>query len=63
MIRHTIKPGITGLAQVSGFRGEIRNIEDIQHRVELDVNYIENWSLSLDFKIMLYTFGVVYKGM
>jgi putative colanic acid biosynthesis UDP-glucose lipid carrier transferase len=63
MLRHTIKPGITGLAQVSGFRGEIRNIEDIKHRVELDVNYIENWSLSLDFKIMLYTFGVVYKGM
>ncbi|MFZ4413897.1 MAG: exopolysaccharide biosynthesis polyprenyl glycosylphosphotransferase [Bacteroidales bacterium] len=63
MLRHTIKPGITGLAQVSGFRGEIRSIEDIKHRVELDVNYIENWSLSLDFKIMVYTFGVVYKGL
>ena len=63
MLRHTIKPGITGLAQVSGFRGEIHNIEDIKHRVELDANYIENWSLSLDFKIMLYTFGVVYKGL
>ena len=63
MLRHTIKPGITGLAQISGFRGEVRNIEDIKHRVELDANYIENWSLSLDFKIMLYTLGVVYKGL
>lgn len=63
MLRHTVKPGLTGLAQVSGFRGEIKSIDDIRHRVEMDVNYIENWSLSLDFKIMLYTLGVVYKGL
>lgn len=62
MLRHTVKPGLTGLAQVNGFRGEIHNIDDIRHRVEMDVNYIENWSFGLDLKIILYTFGVLFKG-
>jgi len=63
MLRHTVKPGLTGLAQVSGFRGEIKSIDDIRHRVEMDVNYIENWSFGLDMKIILYTFRVIFKGM
>ncbi len=62
MLRHTVKPGITGLAQIHGFRGEIRKLSDINNRVELDVQYIENWSFALDLKIILLTFWVLLKG-
>jgi Undecaprenyl-phosphate glucose phosphotransferase len=62
MLRHTVKPGITGLAQINGFRGEIRMIDDLKKRVEFDVNYIENWSLNLDIKIMLLTVWVIIRG-
>jgi putative colanic acid biosynthesis UDP-glucose lipid carrier transferase len=62
MLRHTVKPGLTGLAQVNGYRGEIRSEEDIRKRVENDVNYIENWSFSLDLKIIFLTFRVFFKG-
>ncbi len=62
MLRHTVKPGLTGLAQISGFRGEIHSVEDIKHRVEMDVSYIENWSFGLDIKIIFYTFKVLFKG-
>jgi putative colanic acid biosynthesis UDP-glucose lipid carrier transferase len=62
MLRHTIKPGITGLAQINGFRGEIKKLSDINNRVELDVQYIENWSFALDLKIILLTFWVLVKG-
>jgi putative colanic acid biosynthesis UDP-glucose lipid carrier transferase len=62
MIRHTVKPGITGLAQVNGFRGEIRNLSDIQNRVQNDVYYIENWSFNLDIKIIFLTIWVIIKG-
>jgi putative colanic acid biosysnthesis UDP-glucose lipid carrier transferase len=62
MIRHTVKPGITGLAQVNGFRGEIRNQSDIKNRVKFDVNYIENWSFSLDLKIVLITIWLILRG-
>lgn len=62
MLRHTVKPGITGLAQIHGFRGEIRKLSDINNRVELDVQYIENWSFALDSKIILLTFWVLLKG-
>ncbi|MNY48171.1 UDP-glucose:undecaprenyl-phosphate glucose-1-phosphate transferase [compost metagenome] len=55
MARHRIKPGITGLAQVSGCRGETETIEKMQKRVELDLDYINNWSLWLDFKILVKT--------
>lgn len=60
--RHAIKPGITGLAQVSGYRGEIRNKSDIQNRVRLDIFYIENWSFFLDVKIIFQTIFNVFKG-
>lgn len=53
--RHNIKPGITGLAQVRGYRGETRDIEQMIQRVESDIEYINNWSLWLDFVILLRT--------
>ena len=52
MARHRIKPGITGLAQISGCRGETETIYKMQKRVELDLAYINNWSLWLDLKIL-----------
>ena len=54
-----MKPGITGLAQVKGVRGEIRTIERAKLRVELDTKYIENWSLMLDLWILLLTVRAV----
>lgn len=62
MLRHTVKPGITGLAQVNGYRGEIKQHTDLEKRVELDVNYIENWTLNLDLKIMILTVWFIIKG-
>ncbi len=53
--RNSIKPGITGLAQTRGYRGEIINRSDIENRVRLDIFYIENWSFLLDIKIILQT--------
>ena len=60
--RHAVKPGITGLAQVSGYRGEIKKRSDIKNRVRLDIFYIENWSFLLDVKIILMTVFNVFKG-
>ena len=60
--RHIVKPGITGLAQVSGYRGEIKKKSDIKNRVRLDIFYIENWSFLLDVKIILMTIFNVLKG-
>lgn len=59
MLRHKVKPGITGWAQVNGFRGEIDRIEKMERRVELDLFYIENMSLWFDLKIILLT---IFKG-
>jgi len=53
--RHRVKPGITGWAQVNGWRGETETVEQIQKRVEHDIYYIENWSLLLDIQIILRT--------
>ncbi|MBS9524522.1 sugar transferase [Litoribacter alkaliphilus] len=55
MDRHSVKPGITGLAQVSGFRGETKALEDIENRLIADLWYIENWTMALDIKIILLT--------
>lgn len=60
--RHIVKPGITGLAQVSGYRGEIKTRADIKNRVRLDIFYIENWSFFLDIKIIIKTILNVFKG-
>src|SRR6195256_3788652 len=56
-VRAFVKPGITGLAQVRGFRGEARNNADIQNRVACDIEYLENWNLSLECGITRRTFG------
>lgn len=55
MVRHFAKPGITGLAQVSGFRGETRYIDQMEGRVKKDIEYIENWTFLLDLKIIVKT--------
>jgi Undecaprenyl-phosphate glucose phosphotransferase len=53
--RHRVKPGITGWAQVNGWRGETETVDQIRRRVEHDLAYIENWSVALDLKIILRT--------
>lgn len=55
MVRHFVKPGITGWAQVSGARGETEYLWQMEDRIKKDIWYIENWSLWLDIKIMYYT--------
>jgi len=62
MVRHFVKPGITGLAQIRGFRGEIETDNDIIGRVKYDIFYIENWSLLLDIKIIFQTLLKILKG-
>ncbi len=62
MVRHFIKPGITGLAQVSGFRGEIETDNDIINRVKYDIFYLENWSLFLDLKVVFKTVFNAIRG-
>lgn len=62
MIRHLVKPGITGWAQVSGYRGETKELKDMEGRVQKDVWYIENWSFILDIKIIVKTLFNALKG-
>lgn len=62
MVRHFIKPGITGLAQISGYRGEVEDDSFITNRVKYDIFYLENWSLLLDIKIMFLTVYNALKG-
>lgn len=59
MLRHKVKPGITGLAQVRGWRGETDTLEKMEKRVECDHEYIREWSLWLDCKILVQTIWVV----
>ena len=61
MVRHSIKPGITGWAQITGFRGEINEISQMEERVKRDVWYIENWSFFFDLKIILLTTLSMFK--
>jgi putative colanic acid biosynthesis UDP-glucose lipid carrier transferase len=60
MIRHKVNPGLTGLAQIRGYRGETANLEDMQQRVESDLEYLRNWSLGLDLKIIFRTVAVIF---
>jgi putative colanic acid biosysnthesis UDP-glucose lipid carrier transferase len=62
MLRHKVKPGITGLAQVNGLRGETDTIDKMKQRIDYDLEYLKNWSLSLDFQIILRTLFVWFKG-
>ena len=58
-LRHALKPGITGLAQIRGFRGATEKVDDLEQRVRCDLEYLSNWSISLDLIILLKTFRVV----
>jgi len=60
--RHQVKPGITGLAQVKGYRGEVKTDEDIINRVKYDIHYIKNWSFLLDIKIIFQTVYNMIRG-
>lgn len=62
IFRHHVKPGVTGLAQIKGYRGEIKNDEDIINRIKFDNFYIENWSILLDLKIIIQTALNIFKG-
>ncbi|MFN3952413.1 MAG: sugar transferase [Thermaurantimonas sp.] len=62
MVRHWVKPGITGLAQIRGYRGKINNEKHYHERLKNDVWYIENWSLTLDIKILILSLFRILKG-
>ena len=62
MVRHFIKPGLTGWAQVNGYRGETKELWQMEKRVEYDVWYIENWNFMLDMKIIFLTLIGIFKG-
>ena len=62
MVRQLVKPGITGVAQVKGYRGETKELKDMEGRVRADVWYIENWSLALDINLIALTVWNVVKG-
>ena len=62
MVRHFIKPGITGWAQVTGFRGETRELEDMEGRVKADIWYMEHWTFTLDMYIIYKTVANVFLG-
>jgi lipopolysaccharide/colanic/teichoic acid biosynthesis glycosyltransferase len=60
--RHRVRPGITGWAQVNGWRGETDTIDKIRKRVEYDLYYIDNWSVWFDLYILLLTFVAVFRS-
>lgn len=62
MVRHFVKPGITGLAQVKGFRGETKDIRSMINRIRMDIFYVENWSFLLDIKIIFLTIFNMIRG-
>lgn len=55
MLRHKVKPGITGLAQINGFRGETETLEKMERRIECDHQYVREWSLAMDLTILCKT--------
>ena len=59
MVRHKVNPGITGLAQVLGYRGETETVDAMRDRVKYDLEYLRNWSLALDLRIILRTLRIV----
>src|SRR6202007_2531454 len=61
MIRHKVRPGITGLAQVNGLRGETDTVDKMQARIEHDLHYLRNWSLQLDLQIVIKTVFVLLR--
>jgi putative colanic acid biosynthesis UDP-glucose lipid carrier transferase len=61
MLRHKVRPGITGWAQVNGLRGETANVERMSQRVQFDLDYLRHWSLGLDLMILLRTAMIVVR--
>jgi putative colanic acid biosynthesis UDP-glucose lipid carrier transferase len=61
MVRHKVAPGITGLAQINGCRGETMSLEDMERRVAYDLEYLRNWCWSLDVKILVKTVGLLFR--
>jgi putative colanic acid biosynthesis UDP-glucose lipid carrier transferase len=61
MVRHKVKPGITGWAQINGFRGETQSLEKMEARIRCDLDYLRNWSLRLDLYIILKTVRLVFR--
>jgi putative colanic acid biosynthesis UDP-glucose lipid carrier transferase len=62
MVRHKVKPGITGWAQVNGARGETETVAEMERRIQFDLDYLRNWSLKLDLKIIWRTVWIVLRG-
>ncbi len=62
MVRHKVAPGITGLAQVNGCRGETADLAEMQRRIDYDLDYLRHWSLALDLKILLKTALVLFRS-
>jgi putative colanic acid biosynthesis UDP-glucose lipid carrier transferase len=62
MVRHYAKPGITGWAQVTGYRGETKELSEMEGRIKQDVWYIENWTFWLDIRIIFKTVANMIKG-
>ncbi len=62
MVRHMVKPGITGWAQVNGFRGETQTLDKMENRIRYDLDYLRHWSLYLDLWIIMRTVMVVFRG-
>jgi lipopolysaccharide/colanic/teichoic acid biosynthesis glycosyltransferase len=62
MLRHLIKPGITGLSQAVGLRGETKDVSQMRKRIKTDIYYIENWSILLDIRIILITIFNIFRG-
>jgi putative colanic acid biosynthesis UDP-glucose lipid carrier transferase len=60
MVRHKVKPGITGWAQINGFRGETETLDKMQGRIDYDLDYLRNWSLQLDLHIIFRTIKLVF---
>lgn len=61
MVRHKVKPGITGLAQIKGFRGETEVLDKMEMRIRYDIEYLRNWSLLMDLEIILKSISVIFK--
>jgi putative colanic acid biosysnthesis UDP-glucose lipid carrier transferase len=61
MLRHKVKPGITGWAQINGYRGETDTLDKMRKRIEYDLHYLQHWSLGLDLQIVLRTAFVFFQ--
>ena len=61
MVRHKVRPGITGLAQINGARGETSKLEEMEARIRHDLDYLRGWSPGLDFKILILTIVKIFR--